>query len=289
MFEDRYTDLYLWRTPWWFLRFCERTVGINRAIDFILISEVFGLVLLVFYGREDPLSPYRLISYLLIAPGVIFILIGIFAKHPEYETWLFERVVKSCDRGDFSKAKEIIERSMRQRQISEQLFQVLSVEIHYRAGEESKIVPELEKCLELIPDNSLVKFNLAIGQLLFDEDVTSIGLFLEGVPPVPSWQKDVQLSKSVAFGLLKLREGDFEEAERLLRESLEISRGFPKGKSHRPVQDEFIRGYLAVALGKQGKIEEARKNFEAAEVTLRKSGMNNMIREIELLISANSN
>ncbi len=285
MFENRYLDLYVWRTPWWFLRICEKTVGVNIAFDLILISEILGLVLLILFGLKDPFSPTRFIAHVLIAPGVFWFLSCLFTKNPEFEAWLFKRVIRLCDRGDCPRARSLIEKTRDQGRIPEEFYQVLLAEILYRSGQGAEIIPVLEKSVELMPKNASVKINLAIGKLLFDHDSQLINALYESIPLVPRSQRDVFFHRSVALGLLKLREGKPSEAVGIFNESMKSLSGLANIDLHFPTRIEFVKGYLAIAYAKVGEIEQAKRLFTEVEARLRESRFDMLVQELETLLS----
>lgn len=247
MGDRLHCELFLWRTPWWFIRFCENTVGLTTAFILILGLAILGLVLTIVSAQSHPVSLPRIIAYFMIAPSIFWLFSGLFTKHPEFDDWLFARVIRTCDQGKTDQARILIDRYRHENRISEPFYRLLLIEIFYRTNNLREVVSELEKCITLLPNELMMQLNLAIGRLMFESDMQSAQRLLASMREVPEWNRAALLHQSVANGLMHLRENHPEQALKYFEKALTLGKAMPDKYLHRPVQREFVWSYLNMA------------------------------------------
>lgn len=83
MWRDRYDDLWLWPMPKWFVRVCNKTIGVH-FLEIILVGEIVGLAL-AFMANLMDVTWLRIVGIAMFAPAPAFIVLMVFSA--QYSMW----------------------------------------------------------------------------------------------------------------------------------------------------------------------------------------------------------
>jgi hypothetical protein len=71
MWNNRFDDLWLYPMPAWFVRLCNRFIGVH-VLELILVAEIVGLVVFLI-GFAAKWFWLQILGYVLIAPGPLLL------------------------------------------------------------------------------------------------------------------------------------------------------------------------------------------------------------------------
>lgn len=157
--------------------------------------------------------------------------------------------------------------------------------IYEAVGKIDESIQQAEQALTLDPKVAVYRSDLAWKLLYHDRDLTRAKALLDEADALvlPELARPFTLRNR---GMIALREGRPEEAQRLLKEALEIWLG-PAHKFFRATNEALTRAYLCQAEAQLGNRPAALEHFELAKPMLQLKGREHLLRACSEAVMAN--